>query len=172
LLLMAVALIAALLTLLLTDATAARPSSQTSPVQPTLPPPPVISPLPTAEVAEPTSFPEPERPLPVETFPALEAPTSVPLPAPALPSPTVSGFLPAPTITNPDEVRSLPLAQPPGARSGPEEPMPTPTPRPPRNPVLAASVAILNALWLICGAGLLIGGVVYIVVLARRNSDV
>ncbi len=169
-LLIVVAIVAAALTLFFSGATAARPSAQDSPLLPTATPTATITPFAPPDIGAPTTFPEPERPLPVETFPPLDAPTSVPLPTAALPTPTVSGFLPAPTITNPEEVRSLPLAQPP-VSGGADEGFPTPTPRPPRNPVVAASVAILNVLWLICGGALVIGGVIYIIVLARRNSD-
>jgi hypothetical protein len=167
-----VAFVASVLTLLLSGASAARPAAQDSPLLPTATPTSTMTPLSTADVALPTTSVEPGAPLPVETFPPLAPPTSVPLPTAALPTPTVSGFLPAPTITNPDEVQSLPLAQPPvSGGGGLDEPFPTPTPRPPRNPVVVAGVAFLNALWLLCGSALLIGGIAYIIVLARRKSD-
>lgn len=169
--LLVVALVATALTLLLSGVSAARPASQDSPLLPTATPTGTITPGLTPELGEPTVFPEPERPEPVETFAPLEPPTSVPLPTAALPTPTVSGFLPAPTITNPEEIQSLPLAQPVVSGGGSDEPFPTPTPRPARNPALVASVAILNVLWLICGGALVIGGVIYIVMLARRKSD-
>lgn len=172
--LLVVALVATALTLWLSGVSAARPAAQDSPLLPTATltatPTATITPLLTTEIGAPTDFPEPGRPEPVETFAPLEPPTSVPLPTAALPTPTVSGFLPAPTITNPEEVQSLPLAQP-AVSGGGDEPFPTPTPRPARNPALVASVAILNVLWLICGGALVIGGVIYIVVLARRKSD-
>jgi hypothetical protein len=170
--LLVVALVAMALSVLFSGATAAHPGAQDSPLLPTVTPTATITPLATADLAAPTNFPEPERPLPVETFPPLEAPTSVPLPTAALPTPTVSGFLPAPTITNPDEVQSLPLAQPPVSGMGGDEPFPTATPKPPRNPALVAGVAILNVLWLICGSALVIGGIIVIIALARRKSDV
>jgi hypothetical protein len=170
-LLIVVAALATALVLLFTTTSAARPAFQDSPLQPSPTPTETIPPILTPDIAAPTTFPEPERPLPFETFPPLEPPTSVPIPPAAGPTPTVNGFLPAPTITNPEDVRSLPLAQPAVSGGGIDSPFPTPTPRPPRNPALAASVAILNVLWLICGSALVIGGVVYIIVLARRNSD-
>ncbi len=166
-LLLVVAFAAAALTLLLSGASAARPAAQDSPLLPTATPTATVTPFGTADVGLPTTSPEPGA-----TFPPLDAPTSVPLPTAALPTPTVSGFLPAPTITNPDEIQSLPLAQPPvSGGGGLNEPFPTPTPRPPRNPVVVAGVAFLNALWLLCGSALLIGGIAYIIVLARRKSD-
>jgi hypothetical protein len=171
-LLIVVALLAATLTLLLSGTSVAKPAFQDSPLLPTDTPTATITPLQTAAVAPPTRFPEPQQPLPVETFAPLEPPTSVPLPTAALPTPTVSGFLPAPTITNPEEVRSLPLAQPPVSGGGGfDEPFPTPTPQPPRNPALVAAVALLNGLWLICGAALVIGGIAVVVALVRRKSD-
>jgi hypothetical protein len=176
-LLIVVAFTAATLTLLLSAASAARPAAQVSPLLPTATLTSTVTPFSTAAVGLPTASPgtdapPPGGPLPVETFPPLAPPTSVPLPTAAQPTPTVSGFLPAPTITNPDEIQSLPLAQPPvSGGGGRNEPFPTPTPRPPRNPALVAGVAVLNALWLICGSALLIGGIAYIILLARRKSD-
>jgi hypothetical protein len=170
-LLIGVVLIATALVLVFSISSAARPAFQDSPLQPSPTATATIAPLLTPDVAAPTTLPEPQRPLPFETFPPLEPPTSVPVPPSLGPTPTASGFLPAPTITNPDEVRSLPLAQPPMSGGGLAEPFPTPTPRPPRNPALVATVAILNVLWLICGGALLIGGAAYIILLARRKSD-
>jgi hypothetical protein len=169
-LLLAVALLATALTLALSATGAPLQASQTSPLQPSSTVPATAATLPTADVAAPTGL--PGNPPPVATFPPLDAPTSVPLPAAGAPSPTASGFLPAPTITNPDEVKSLPLARPAiSGGGGDEDPLPTATPGRAANPALAASVAILNVLWLICGSALLIGGVVFIIVLARRQSD-
>jgi hypothetical protein len=170
-LLIVVATLATTLVLLFSTASAARPAIQDSPLQPPLTATETVTPFALPDIGAPTLLPEPQRPLPFETFPPLEAPTSVPVPPVAGPTPTVSGFLPAPTITNPDEVRSLPLARPPIAGGGIDEPFSTPTPRPPRNPALVASVAILNVLWLICGSALLLGGIAYIILLARRKSD-
>ena len=169
-LLLVVALLATAVTIALSATGAPLQASQTSPLQPTPVPSETVGAPATADVAAPTVFPGLESPVP--TFPALDAPTSVPLPTSIAPVATADGFLPAPTITNPDEIKTLPLARPPVTNSGDsDEPLPTPTPGRASNPALAASVAILNVLWLICGGAVLLGGAVFIIVLARRRSD-
>ena len=109
---------------------------------------------------------------PDEVFPTLEPPTAVPLPSTVGPTPTALGFLPAPTIVNPDDLKSLPLARPPASGSGQEaEPEPSrPTPQPADTTVRAA-VTLLNYLWLVCGGVLLVGGAVAIILLWRRGQQ-
>jgi hypothetical protein len=149
---------ALVLALLLGSGDPARAMLQASPLQSP------IEPLPTL------SFPSPDigRP-PSDQFPTLAPPTSVPLPATVGPTPTALGFLPAPTIVNPNDLQSLPLARPPSYLGGQEpEPLPDPTPQP-ANTIVRAAVRLLNYLWLACGSLLLLGGAVAIIVLWRRG---
>ncbi len=126
----------------------------------------------------------PELPVPIVTLevttlppaqdivPTLAPPTSVPLPPAPAPTATagVPGFLPAPTIVNPNDIQSLPLAQPPVSGSdGDSEPLPTPTRPAGANSTVRAAVALLNYLWLLCGGMLLVGGAVAIILLWRRD---
>jgi len=109
----------------------------------------------------------------VEAVPSLEPPTSVPLPSTVGPTATVEGFLPAPTIVDPNDLKSLPLAQPPVSGSGgePDEPAPaTPTPVPSRS-VVQTVVAVINSLWLLCAALLVVGGAVAIYLIWRRGQQ-
>lgn len=155
--LLPVAVLALILTLLLSRGEPARAMLQDSP-----PGSPVETPLATFTPVNPVESPTPG-------FPALEPPTSVPLPEQPGASPTPKGFLPAPTIVNPDDVKSLPLAQPAVSNSGPGV-EPTSTPAPARSAGLRAAVEFLNYLWLLCGGALLIGGAVAIILLWRRGQ--
>jgi hypothetical protein len=158
LLICAVVMLAGTLTLALASGAVAQPAPQTSPLVST----PVRSPVaPVAPAATPIAPP----PAP----PTLEAPTSVPLPVQIVATPTVAGFLPAPTIVNPDDIKELPLAQP-NVSDGGSEPERAATPAPQEDRGLRAAVAFLNTLWYFCGAALLIGGAVAIFLLSRRNK--
>ncbi len=154
--LLPVAVLALILTLLLSGGEGARAMFQDSPIStptplvPTLPPPGVD--LPTVE--------------PIIT---LEPPTAVPLPPTEGPTPTPRGFLPAPTIVNPDELRTLPLAQPPASGGGGAEPAPAMATPSPTGTTARAAVALINYLWLLCGSVLLIGGAVAIILIWRRG---
>jgi len=77
--------------------------------------------------------------------------------------------LPAPTIVNPNDLDSLPLAQPAITNPGSA---PEPTPATPANddPGLRAGLALINLIWLMCGGSLLIGGAVAILLLLRRSG--
>jgi hypothetical protein len=163
--LLPVAVLALTLTLLFSGGESVRALFQVSTLAtptPSVPTPSVPTPaLATPEVVEPT----------VEIIPSLEPPTSVPLPPAAGPTPTPSGFLPAPTIVNPNDVQSLPLAQPPTSSAGSSAvPTSIPTRAPAGNPTLRAAVELLNYLWLFCGGALLIGGAVAIFLLWRRSQ--
>jgi hypothetical protein len=82
----------------------------------------------------------------------------------------VRGFLPAPTIVNPNDIQSLPLAQP-AVSAGGAAPEPAPTPASTTaDPSVRAVVALLNYLWLLCGGALLIGGAVAMILLWRRSQ--
>ncbi len=160
LLICAVIVLAGTLTLALASGAVAQPAPQASPLVST----PVRSPA-----APPPAPPTLEAPL-LEA-PLLEAPTSVPLPVQIIATPTVAGFLPAPTIVNPDDIKQLPLAQP-NVSGGGSEPEPAATPVAQEDRGLRAAVAFLNTLWYFCGAALLIGGAVAIFLLSRRNKRV
>lgn len=162
--LVSIAAIALALTLLLSGGDLARAMIQASPVQsPILQPTPIPSPT----VIE---APAPSATAPAGLIPTMAPPTSVPLPEPAGPTPTVRGFLPAPTIVNPDEIKSMPLAQPQVSGGGEDdEPTPAPAPTPAGNAMARAAVTLLNYLWLLCGSLLLIGGAVAIYILWRRD---
>jgi hypothetical protein len=159
-----IAVVALALTLLLSRGDLARAMIQASPVQSPIERP---TPIPT-----PTVFETPPRgpATPAGLIPTMAPPTSVPMPAPAGPTPTVRGFLPAPTIVNPDEIKSLPLAQPHVSGAGEDdEPTPAPAPTPAGNTMARAAVTLLNYLWLLCGSLLLIGGAGAIYYLWRRD---
>ncbi len=124
-----------------------------------------VSPLESPEVT-PTDTVEPLN----AGFPTLEPPTAVPLLPTVGPTATPKGFLPAPTIVNPNDLQSLPLAQPAVSGGGaPIEPTATPAAAP-RDPLLRATVALLNYVWLLCGGILLIGGATAIFLLWRRDQ--
>ena len=151
---------ALMLTLLYGSGNRARAAVQTSLLQSPIEPVASLT-LPPPDIGQP----------PPETFPTLEAPTEVPLPAAVGPTPTVVGFLAAPTIVNPNDLKSLPLAQPviSGSGSAPD-PALRPTPQAANSSVRAA-VALLNFAWLVCGGLLLIGGAVAIILLWRRGQQ-
>lgn len=170
LLICAVVVLAGTLTLALASGAVAQPAPQASPLVST----PVRSPAaPVAPVATPIAPPPapPTLEAPLLEAPLLEAPTSVPLPVQIIATPTVAGFLPAPTIVNPDDIKQLPLAQP-NVSGGGSEPEPAATPVAQEDRGLRAAVAFLNTLWYFCGAALLIGGAVAIFLLSRRNKRV
>ena len=108
-----------------------------------------------------------EPPSPVVA--TLAPPTSVPLPVQPIATATPKGFLPAPTIVNPNDLKSLPLAQPQVSGPGPNED-PARVPVPAANTGVRAVVALLNYLWMLCGALLLIGGAVAILLVWRRGE--
>lgn len=156
--LVSVAVLTLILTLLFSGGEGARAMLQVSPVSsptsdvPTLPPPGTEEPG-------------------IEPVATLEPPTSVPLPPTTGPTPTPWGFLPAPTIVNPNDLKSLPLAQPaPSGGVDSPEPDVAPTPAPGQSTARAA-VALLNYLWLLCGGALLIGGAVAIILIWRRGRS-
>jgi hypothetical protein len=152
--------LALILTLLLTSGDRARAMVQASPIESPLEPQPTLT-LPSPEIGPP----------PGDVFPTLEAPTSVPLPATAGPPPTAVGFLPAPTIVNPNDLESLPVARPPASGGGQEaEIAPVPTTQA-ANTTVRAAVELLNYLWLLCGGVLLAGGAVAIILLWRRGQQ-
>jgi hypothetical protein len=169
---------AAILTLMLSCGVNARTTFQSSPILPTqIIPSPTVPAAPTwtleptkpagptiaapqlTVTAEPLATPEP--------FPTPEPPAAAP--TEVLPTPTVSGFLPAPTIVNPNDVGSLPLAQPMITNPG-SAPEPAPTVIANDEPGLQAGLALLNLLWLACGAAILIGGAMITLLLLRRSG--
>jgi hypothetical protein len=151
--LLPVAALALILTLLFGGGDNARAMLQVSTLST---PTPFVSPpeLPTPEPGQPT----------IEAVPSLEPPTPVPLPAEVGSTPTPRGFLPAPTIVNPNDVKSLPLAQPPVSGAGSST---QPTSVPTRTP--DETVELLNYFWLICGGVIVIGGLVVMFLLWRHT---
>lgn len=148
---------------------------QSSPLQPGATPSPTEPPK--VSQPDPTQGPEPPLLLPTET--PAQAPSEEPgasqAPTPEN-VPTVAGFLPAPTLTNPDELRNgsaLPAAGAPltGAAAPVEEPAPTPEPDPPDAALLIDSIMVaFGYAWLCCGAGLLALAAVVFVWLMRRSA--
>lgn len=112
---------------------------------------------------------------PIATLPA-EAPTVVPpqdtpQPDAASDGPVVPGFLPAPTLTNPDELRSNPpvVYRP---TSAPPEPTPEPAPTPMTLAgLIREGIVALSYLWLCIGVALLIGLGAAVVWLVRRTQS-
>jgi hypothetical protein len=157
--------LALMLTLLYGGGDRARAMLQTSLLQSPIEPVATLT-LPPPDIGQPPS----------QVFPTLEPPTEVPLPATVGPTPTALGFLPAPTIVNPNDLKSLPLAQPPASGSSPTigdspaGPASGPTPQD-ADSSLRAAVALLNYAWLVCGGLLLIGGAVAIILLWRRGQQ-
>jgi hypothetical protein len=155
-----VVVLALILTLLVSGGDHARAMLQTSPFESP------IQPLATLTL----SPPDIGQP-PGQVFPTLAPPTAVPLPATVGPTPTALGFLPAPTIVNPNDLESLPLAQPAPSGSGQgAEPASSATPQP-GDTIVRAAVTLLNYLWLACGGVLLVGGAVAIVLIWRRGRQ-
>ena len=158
--LLLVAVVALALTLLLSSGDQARAMLQTSPLDSPIGQPPA------------TQLPDPGVEPPTPGVATLAAPTSVPLPELVGPTPTARGFLPAPTIVNPNDLDSLPLARPPVSGAGESaEPTPAPAPAPRGNATVRAAVALINYLWLLCGGMLLVGGAVAIILLWRRGRQ-
>lgn len=151
--LLLVAALALILTFALSSGEPARAMFQDSPLE---------SPTP--------DFFETLTPAVIEEPPTLEPPTAVPLLPTIGPTATPKGFLPAPTIVNPDDLGSLQLAQPQVSGGGAAF-EPTPTPRTPAaNSGVRTFVALLNTLWLLCGGLLLIGGVAASLYIWRRSQ--
>ncbi len=176
---------AAILTLLVSHGVNARPTFQSSPLLPATNTPPVAS-IDSTLTPEPRVTPgpwltpEPTMGLPptsiapqpivtAEPFPSFEPPSAVPMPMDLLPTPTVSGFLPAPTIVNPHDLGSLTLAQPMITDRG-GAPVPTPTVIADADNGLRTELVLLNLIWLTCGIALLIGGAVTVFLLLRRSG--
>lgn len=127
---------------------------------------------------EPTKVAEPTQLLPEEIPPEVPIiepgafPTNTPESAPVAP-----GFLPAPTLTNPDDLAAggalsqsgqAPLS---GAAAPVAEPEPTAEPDPPGAAALIDSIIIaFGYVWLICGAGLLVLAALVFVWLMRRSA--
>lgn len=163
----AVVALALALTVAVSGAALALSTFQSSPLVPedTLPPSPpegMITDTPTPVPLEPT----PEAPLPAATQPPAE-PMSLP-----------PGFLPAPTLTNPDALLPLPPAvgQPPlvGPAVPPPEPSPVPTSSvsavPSAAQLIDNAIVALSYAWLCCGVALLVLGAAVLVWLARRSA--
>jgi hypothetical protein len=131
-----------------------------------------VSALPTpAPFISTLELPTPEDGQPTLEVPTLAPPTSVPLPAEAGPTPTPWGFLPAPTIVNPNDLKSLPIAQPPVSSAGSSiEPTGVSTRAPAGDPTVRAVVELINYLWLLCGGAIVVGGAVAIFILWRRSQ--
>ncbi len=157
-LLIVVLLIAVILTVAMSGAILARSAFQSSPVLP-------------------TDTPAAAQPSPTPTISGLS--TATPAPA-AAPTTTVSdppaGFLPAPTLTNPDTLLPLPsTAQPPlvGPAVAPAEPTSEPDAASGVTGVaelIDNGIVAFSYLWLCCGA-LVLGLLALVVVwLARRGS--
>ncbi len=164
-------ILAAGLALVLSRGAAADTLFQSSPLLPT-DTPEAFTPEPPPEASEPLpEAPEPPADLPA---PPPEAPTVEP--EPPQPTAEAAGFLPAPTLTNPDELLSggiLPQAQPPlsGAAAPVEAAGPTPTAEPPAAAQLIdGAVMLLGYAWLRCGAALLALAAVTFVWIMRRSA--
>ncbi len=119
-------------------------------------------------------------PLPPEETPAPilpEAPVSEPESTLPETAPEVPGFLPAPTLTNPDDLLSggalTQGSQPPlsGAAAPVDEAEPTPSPEPAgAAQLIDSAVMLLGYAWLCCGAALLALAVVAFVWIMRRSA--
>lgn len=156
-LLIVVLLIAVTLTVAMSDAILARSTFQSSPLLPT-DTPVVVQPSPTAVTD------------------GLPEPTKAPEPTSFVPVATPVGFLPAPTLTNPDAL--LPLnatAQPPliGPAAAPAEPTSEPdaaSGAPGVAELIDNGIIALSYVWLCCGALLVALSALVVVWLARRSS--
>lgn len=167
--LIAVLLLAVTLTAAMSGAVLARSTFQSPPVLPSdtpvlLPPGAQVT-IVVTSTATPTATvfaPQPEIPTPTATQPPTE---------PAAPP----GFLPAPTLTNPDALLPLPsTAQQPlvGPAVPPAEPGPEPTATsevPSAAELIDNSIVALSYLWMCCGALLLVALALAAVWLARRG---
>jgi hypothetical protein len=170
LLVLAVITLAMALSLALSGGAWARATFQSSPLLPTdtpdpalpIAPDPFLTPSPTAPVFQP-------EPLPVVTIEVAPAPT---------PTASGPGFLPAPTLTNPNDFLpgsgQLPPVNPPlmGAAAPPAEVEPTPAPEPPGvAELIDSAVMVFGYAWICCG-GVVLGGVALIFVgLVRRSAQ-
>ncbi len=110
--------------------------------------------------------------------PEIQPPTTPPTTSVSLtpavgPTPTVRGFLPAPTIVNPNDLKSLPVAQPPVSvgDSEPEPDVAQPTP-PPSSLAVQLAVQLVNYFWLLCIGALLIAAVVAVFLIWRRDRHI
>ncbi len=144
------------------------PTATLSPARPTATlPAELATPAPTGIIPPATAMPT----APPEPAPGVQVTEAPVAPAPTAANPTVPGFLPAPTLTNPDELRSNPPVV---YRPTPAPPDPTPEPAP--TPVTLAGliregIVALSYLWLCMGVFLLIGLGAAAVWLARRNQS-
>ena len=171
--LIAVVVLAVALTAVMSNAAMARSTFQSSPLEPVATPtatPPEVAATetPTAEIFEPT--PEPIVPMATE-------PPVAPVQPPGEPGQPPAGFLPAPTLTNPDALRPLPsVAQPPlsGPTVSPAEPAPPEPAAASSVPTVAQlidnGIIALSYVWLCCGMLVLISGALVLVWLARRSA--
>lgn len=145
------------------------PIPTTSPSTPVATLPPVIATLTPTEViqsATATALPT----IPLEPPPPAQPALTPVAPIPTAASPTVPGFLPAPTLTNPDELRNNPPAV-----YRPNAAAPEPTTEPAPTPITVGGlvregIVALSYLWLCVGAILLVGMAIAIVWLARRAA--
>jgi len=160
-LLLTVTILAAALALTTSRGAGADALFQSSPLLPTD----------TPEVFIPAPLPPEETPAPI----LPEAPVSEPEQPP--PAPEVPGFLPAPTLTNPDDLLSggaLSQGGPPplsGAAAPVDEAEPTPGPEPAgAAQLIDSAVMLLGYAWLCCGAALLALAVVAFVWIMRRSA--
>jgi hypothetical protein len=168
-------ILAVVLTLSIAQGAGAGSLFQSSPLQPDATPSPAEPP----KVSQPNPAEGPEPPLLLPTETPAQPPNTEPgasqAPVPES-APTAAGFLPAPTLTNPDELRNgsaLPAASAPltGAAAPVEEPEATPEPAPPDAAQLIDSLMVaLGYAWLCCGAGLLALAAVVFVWLMRRSA--
>ncbi len=116
-----------------------------------------------------------ELPPVTPTIEAEPSPITQPTLAPVAPettdtNPGVSGFLPAPTLTNPDDLRNNPPAV-----YRPNTASPEPTPEPAPTPItigglIREGLVALSYLWLCVGVILLVGIGAAVVWLARRAA--
>jgi len=162
-LLLTVTILAAALALTTSRGAGADALFQSSPLLPTD----------TPEVFIPAPLPPEETPAPI----LPEAPVSEPESTLPETAPEVPGFLPAPTLTNPDDL--LPGgaltqgSQPPlsGAAAPVDEAEPTPSPEPAgAAQMIDSAVMLLGYAWLCCGAALLALAVVAFVWIMRRSA--
>ncbi len=162
-LLLTVTILAAALALTTSRGAGADALFQSSPLLPTD----------TPDTFMPAPLPPEETPVPI----LPEAPVSEPEPVLPETAPGVPGFLPAPTLTNPDDLLSGGAlsqgGQPPlsGAAAPVDEAEPTPIPEPAgAAQMIDSAVMLFGYAWLCCGAALLALAVVAFVWIMRRSA--
>lgn len=145
------------------------PSDAQSPLTPTLATPPLV---PTVTLPASVMTPAPLTPL----NPGETPPPGPPMPEPVVPAltaaaPAVPGFLPAPTLTDPEALRRNPPAiYQPARPQAPVEPTAEPAPTPVTLAgLLREGIVALSYLWLCLGLLLLAGVAAAIVWLTRRT---